>query len=120
MSARLHGLRTVIYPSSDLKAAKEWWTDFLGVAPYFDEPFYVGFNVGGYELGVIPTEDATSTPTTYWAVDDVPDAIAEAEARGATVREAPQEVGDGIIVASIENPHGHLVGLIYNPHFVAS
>lgn len=119
-STQLHGLRTVIYPTSDLDATKAWWSDFLGFGPYFDEPFYVGFNVAGYELGVMPTEDANAAPTTYWAVDDVAVAIADAQAIGATVHEAAQDVGDGTIVASIETPNGHAVGLIYNPHFVAS
>jgi len=48
------GLRTVIYPAPDLAAAKRWYSDLLGAAPYFDEPFYVGFSVGGFELGLVP------------------------------------------------------------------
>ena len=119
MSTQLRGLRTLIYPTCDLAAAKSWWSDYLGIAPYFDEPFYVGFEVAGYELGLVPTEQTESNPTTYWGVDDVAQAVADAEANGATVLEAPQDVGDGIIVASVENPSGHVVGLIYNPHFVA-
>jgi predicted enzyme related to lactoylglutathione lyase len=102
-----------------LAADKAWWSDYLGFAPYFDEPFYVGFEVAGYELGLVPTEEASSNPTTYWGVDDVAAAVADAESHGATVLEAPQDVGDGIIVASVEIPSGHVVGLIHNPHFVA-
>lgn len=120
MSAQLRGLRTLIYPSSDVATAKEWWTDFLGFGPYFDEPFYVGFNVGGYELGLVPSDETDDGPRTYWAVDDVADAVAQARSRGAVVREEPNDVGDGIIVASVENPFGQVVGLIFNPHFVAS
>ena len=120
MSTQLRGLRTLIYPTCDLDAAKSWWSDYLGIAPYFDEPFYVGFEVAGYELGLVPTEQTESNPTTYWAVDDVAQAVADAEANGATVLEAPQDVGDGIIVASVENPSGHVIGLIFNPHFVAT
>ena len=119
MSTQLRGLRTLIYPTCDLPAAKSWWSDYLGIAPYFDESFYVGFEVAGYELGLVPTEQTESNPTTYWGVDDVAQAVADAEANGATVLEAPQDVGDGIIVASVENPSGHVIGLIYNPHFVA-
>ena len=48
------GLRTVVYKVSDLGRAKAWYTKVLGIEPYFDEPFYVGFNVGGYELGLDP------------------------------------------------------------------
>jgi catechol 2,3-dioxygenase-like lactoylglutathione lyase family enzyme len=119
MSTELRGLRTIIYPTTDLAADKTWWTDYLGFAPYFDEPFYVGFEVAGYELGLVPTEETGASPTTYWGVDDVPRAMADAEANGAVPLEAPQDVGDGIIVASFENPSGNVVGLIYNPHFVA-
>jgi predicted enzyme related to lactoylglutathione lyase len=120
MSSELRGLRTVIYPTTDLAAAKAWWSDYLGFGPYFDEPFYVGFEVAGYELGLVPTDEAGASPTTYWGVDDVAAAVADAQANGATLLEAPQDVGDGIIVASIENPSGHVVGLIFNPHFAAS
>jgi catechol 2,3-dioxygenase-like lactoylglutathione lyase family enzyme len=119
MSTQLQGLRSLIYPSSDVAAAKAWWSDFLGFEPYFDEPFYVGFNVGGYELGLVATEQSGG-PTTYWGVDDVADAVAQALALGAVTREEPNDVGDGIIVGSVENPLGQVVGFIFNPHFVAS
>ena len=71
MDPQLLGLRTVIYPSPDLDAAKRWWTDFLGVAPYFNQPFYVGFDVAGYELGLVPDGDLSREATTYWGVGDV-------------------------------------------------
>ncbi len=119
MTAQLKGLRSLIYPSPDVTTAKEWWEGFLGFAPYFDEPFYVGFNVGGYELGIMASEDEGG-PTTYWAVDDVVIAVAEATSHGAVVREEPTDVGEGIVVASVINPLGQLVGLIFNPHFAAS
>jgi hypothetical protein len=120
MSAQLQGLRSLIYPSSDVATAKEWWSDYLGSAPYFDEPFYVGFNIGGYELGLVASDSSEDGPTTYWAVDNVADAVAHALARGAVVREEPSDVGEGIIVASVSNPLGQVVGLIFNPHFVAT
>jgi catechol 2,3-dioxygenase-like lactoylglutathione lyase family enzyme len=120
MSTQLNGLRTVIYPSFDVATAKEWWTDFLGFGPHFDEPFYVGFSVGGYELGFVPSDEGEDGPTTYWAVDDVAVAVAQALSRGAVVREEPSDVGEGIIVASVKNPLGQVVGFVYNPHFVAS
>jgi catechol 2,3-dioxygenase-like lactoylglutathione lyase family enzyme len=119
MSIQLQGLRSLIYPTADVTTAKAWWSDALGVDPYFDEPFYVGFNVGGYELGLVAAEQSDG-PTTYWGVDDVADAVAQALLRGAVVRDEPSDVGEGIIVASVENPLGQLVGFIFNPHFVAS
>ena len=111
------GLRTVIYPAPDLEAAKGWWRELLGFGPYFDEPFYVGFEVGGYELGLLPTADPGEGALTYWGVDDVAAAVDAAVALGATVHVAPSEVGGGIVTATVTNPQGSIVGFIYNPHF---
>ncbi|HVB70683.1 MAG TPA: VOC family protein [Acidimicrobiales bacterium] len=113
----LLGLRTVIYPTSDLAASTAWWTQFLGYPPYFDEPFYVGFSVAGYELGLLPDVDVAEGVHTYWGVDDPEDAVSAACASGATVHGAPSDVGDGIITATVRLPDGSLVGFIKNPHF---
>ncbi|MFJ5235130.1 VOC family protein [Kitasatospora sp. NPDC088391] len=114
----LLGLRTVIYPAPDLAAARSWWAGVLGVEPYFDEPFYVGFNVAGYELGLDPDGDPAVGPVTYWGVRDVDAAVAHFVAAGAVVRAAVQEVGGGIRVATVVEPSGAPVGLIENPVFV--
>jgi catechol 2,3-dioxygenase-like lactoylglutathione lyase family enzyme len=117
MSIRLLGLRTVIYPAPDLQAAKLWWTAFLGAPPYFDEPFYVGFNPGGYELGLLPDADPAAGALTYWGVDDVSEAVAAAIQAGALEYSPASDVGDGIITAAVSTPSGSIVGFIYNPHF---
>src|SRR6476661_10792776 len=101
MTLSMHGLRTVIYPAPDLAAAKAWWTDLLGFGPYFDEPFYVGFEVGGYELGLLPDANPSDGALVYWGVDDVEAAVADAVALGATVHVAASEVGDGIVTATV-------------------
>ena len=114
------GLRTVIYRVGDLARAKEWYTQLLGTGPYFDEPFYVGFNVGGYELGLDPdAEGATAgdSVTTYWGVADARAALARLVELGAKERGPVQEVGEGILVATVEDPFGNVVGIIENPHF---
>lgn len=114
------GLRTVLYPAPDLPRAKDWYAGVLGRAPYFDEPFYVGFNVGGFELGLVPDAPlATSRggSVAYWAVDDVVAAHARLIELGAAAHEPPTEVGGGIVVASVADPFGNLIGLIFNPHF---
>ena len=111
------GLRTVIYPAPDLQAAKAWWTGLLGFGPYFDQPFYVGFEVAGYELGLLPDADPAEGALTYWGVADVQAAIDAAVEAGASVHTAATEVGEGIITGSVKNPMGSVVGLIYNPHF---
>lgn len=114
------GLRTVLYPAPELASAKEWYAQVLGSRPYFDEPFYVGFSVGGFELGLVPDAPVAAAPggtVGYWAVDDVPAAYARLIELGAKPQEAPTEVGGGIVVASVCDPFGNLVGLIFNPHF---
>jgi catechol 2,3-dioxygenase-like lactoylglutathione lyase family enzyme len=118
MGTELLGLRTVIYPAPDLAAAKAWWTEFLGFEPYFDEPFYVGFDPGGYELGLLPDADPAEGALTYWGVDDVNGAVDSALEAGATLDAEPTDVGEGIITASVRTPDGSIVGFIYNPHFM--
>jgi catechol 2,3-dioxygenase-like lactoylglutathione lyase family enzyme len=114
------GLRSLIYPTRDLAASKAWFAAYLGVDPYFDQPFYVGFDVGGYELGLSPSDDEDATPTTYWGVADAEAGLAQLVAAGATPKEPLTDVGDGIRVASAVAPDGSLVGVIENPHFKAS
>lgn len=113
------GLRTVVYNVGDLLAAKAWYATILGTAPYFDEPFYVGFNVGGYELGLVPADDSSTVPgsVTYWGVADADAAMGCLLAQGATEHEAVHDVGGGIRLGSVYDPDGNIVGVIYNPHF---
>jgi catechol 2,3-dioxygenase-like lactoylglutathione lyase family enzyme len=120
MTTPLLGLRTVIYPAPDLEASKAWWTGQLGASPYFDQPFYVGFDVGGYELGLLPAADPDDGALAYWGVSDVSAAVTDSIARGATEHTAIAEVGDGIITATVRTPQGAVVGFIFNPHFSAS
>jgi predicted enzyme related to lactoylglutathione lyase len=114
------GLRTIIYQVPDLARAKAWYSDAFGIQPYFDEPFYVGFNVGGYELGLHPNTGsitAGNNSTTYWGVPNIEAAHKHMLERGATPREPITEVGDGIKVATVADPFGNLIGIIENPHF---
>jgi catechol 2,3-dioxygenase-like lactoylglutathione lyase family enzyme len=117
-----HGLRTVVYPVDDLEAAKAWWTRVLGVPPYFDEPYYVGFSVQGYELALDPHGQAESGPgpVTYWGVDDVDAAAAALLAEGGSEHGSVTDYGGGIRTAVVKAPDGNLVGLIENPHFPAT
>src|SRR5215217_1821528 len=115
MPVNLLGLRTVIYPSPELATAKAWWSGLLGIDPYFDEPFYVGFEVGGYELGLLPDANPSDGAITYWGVDDVASAVEAALAQGATSHAPVSEVGGGIVTGSVTNPMGAIVGFIFNP-----
>lgn len=115
------GLRTVLYHAPDLDTAKAWYSTVLGIEPYFDQPFYVGYNVGGYELALDP--DPSTTPggqagsVTYWGVADAQAALDRLLSLGARERSGVQDVGDGIRVATVFDPFDNIFGIIQNPHF---
>ena len=117
----IKGLGTVIYHVSDLNRAKAWYAAAFQQAPYFDEPFYVGFNVAGYELGLDP-DVAAAAPgpggsVAYWRVGEIGAAVDHFVASGATLVSPARDVGDGIKVATVADPFGNAIGLIENPHF---
>lgn len=115
------GLRTCIYKVTDLAKAKQWYTEVFQTAPYFDEPFYVGFEIGGYELGLMPDEQASETKSenvmTYWGVEHIEEEYNRFIKHGATEYEKPNNVGGEIVVAAVKDPWGNVIGLIYNPEF---
>jgi lactoylglutathione lyase len=116
------GLRTAIYHVGDLQKAKEWYTEVLGFGPYFDEPFYVGFNIGGYELGLDPDVNGVTrgdNAVAYWGVENAAAAHERALGLGAQEHSAPRGVGGGIVVATVKDPWGNVLGIIENPHFKA-
>jgi catechol 2,3-dioxygenase-like lactoylglutathione lyase family enzyme len=114
----LLGLRTAIYPVADIAAAKTWYEQVLGLAPYFDQPFYVGFAVGGFELGLVPDgEAAIAGARPLWGVADTQATYDRLLGLGAIGLEPVTDVGDGIKVASLQDPFGNRLGLIENPHF---
>jgi predicted enzyme related to lactoylglutathione lyase len=118
----LQGLRTVIYHVPDLARAKAWYTAAFGVAPYFDEPFYVGFEIRGFELGLDPDVsdvNVGNNAVAYWGVADIEEAHERLLARGAEPRQPVKDVGGDIKVAAVADPFGNVIGLIQNPHFKA-
>ena len=115
------GLATVIYGVPNLDKAKAWYAAAFQQSPYFDQPFYVGFNIGGYELGLDPDFTAGKAgaggTVAYWRVAEIDPAVQHFVSAGAAVVVAPHDVGDGIKVATVADPFGNLIGLIENPHF---
>ena len=114
----LLGLRTAIYPAPDLSAAKAWYAELLKTSPYFDEPFYVGFSVGGFELGLVPDgTPGTTGPQALWGVAEIGSAHARLLELGAIELDPITEVGAGIKVAAVRDPFGNRLGVIENPNF---
>lgn len=117
----IKGLGTVIYHVTDLVKAKTWYSAAFRQTPYFDQPFYVGFNIGGYELGLDPNQSTDKVgpggTVAYWRVSQIDDAVRHFVSVGASVVAPVQDVGDDIKVATVADPVGNLIGLIENPHF---
>src|SRR5436190_12633981 len=114
----IKGLRTVIYPAPDLPKAKAWYESVFQRKPYFDEPFYVGFEIGGFELGLIPDEEpGKAGAKALWGVADIQVEVQRLRAAGVTIAGEIQNVGGGIKVVDLVDPFGNLVGLIENPDF---
>jgi predicted enzyme related to lactoylglutathione lyase len=112
------GLRTAIYPVSDLASAKAWYASVLEKEPYFDQPFYVGFAVGGFELGLVPDGRASvDGPQPLWGVADAGHAYARLIELGAAALDPVTDVGGGIRVAAVTDPFGNRFGIIENPNF---
>jgi predicted enzyme related to lactoylglutathione lyase len=108
------GIKTVLHPVSDLAAAKAVYTALLGVEPGADAPYYVGYDVNGQHIGLVPGggPQAMTSPIAYWHVTDIEGKLAEVTAAGATVKDAPREVGGGRLVASFTDPDGNVLGLV--------
>ena len=113
------GLRTAIYAVDDIARGKDWYTKAFGTEPYFDEPYYVGFNIGGFELGLDPNAKPVGAggSTAYWGVGNADQAVAHLVSVGGNVESPVSDVGGGIRVAVVLDPFGNKVGIIENPHF---
>ncbi|WP_293305869.1 VOC family protein [Pedobacter sp. UBA5917] len=130
-TVQLRGLTTISYWADDLKAAKKWYSDVLGVEPYFvrpdvENPAYVEFRIGDYqhELGIIDRKYAPPMPTgpagqiAYWHVDDIEESLKRLIALGATAYGPITEYGVGFVTASVIDPFGNILGIMYNKHYL--
>jgi predicted enzyme related to lactoylglutathione lyase len=110
----------VIYKVPDIGIAKTWYTKVFQTSPYFDEPFYVGFNIAGFELGLIPDEPSaprSDNTVTYWGVENIQAEYDRFIEAGAKAYNEPVNVGGEIMTAELKDPWGNVIGLIYNPEF---
>ena len=108
------GIKTVLHPVSDLEKAKAVYTALLGVEPAHDAPYYVGYEVAGQHIGLVPggAAQGMTSPVAYWHVPDIEAKLAEVTAAGATVKDAPRDVGGGRLVATVTDPDGNVLGLL--------
>ncbi len=108
------GLRTVLHPVTDLTTAKAVYTALLGVAPQTDGPYYVGFDVDGQHIGLVPGggPQGMTSPVAYWHVPDIETTLAAVTTAGATVQEAAHDVGGGRLIATVTDPDGNVLGLL--------
>ena len=108
------GIKTVLHPVSDLEAAKAVYTALLGVAPQTDESYYVGFEVAGQHIGLVPDagSQGMTSPVAYWHVADLEAKLAEVTAAGATLKEPVHGVGGSRRVATVTDPDGNVLGLL--------
>jgi predicted enzyme related to lactoylglutathione lyase len=114
----IQGLRTVIYPVTNLGEATAWYEKLLERPPYFNEVFYVGFEVGGFELGLVPDGvPGAAGATAYWGTADIAAEVRRLLELGAAPDSPVTDVGGGIRVATVRDPYGNLFGVIENPHF---
>jgi predicted enzyme related to lactoylglutathione lyase len=108
------GIKTVLHPVSDLAAAKAVYTALLGLEPQADAPYYVGYDVEGQHIGLVPGggPQGMTSPVAYWHVPDIEAKLAEVTAAGAKVKESPRDVGNGRLVATFTDPDGNVLGLL--------
>jgi predicted enzyme related to lactoylglutathione lyase len=106
------GIKTVLHPVSDLAKAKAVYVALLGIEPQADASYYVGFDVDGQHIGLVPGGGGMTSPVSYWHVSDIEAKLAEVTAAGATVKESPHEVGGGRLVATFTDPDGNVLGLL--------
>jgi predicted enzyme related to lactoylglutathione lyase len=106
------GVKTLLHPVTDVEKSKPVYTALLGVAPMADAPYYVGYEVEGQQIGLVPGGGGMTSPVAYWHVADIEAKLAEVTAAGATLKDAPRDVGSGRLVATFADPDGNVLGLI--------
>jgi predicted enzyme related to lactoylglutathione lyase len=105
------GIRTVVYPVTDLARAKVIFHKLLGVEPYSDQPYYIGFKVGDQDIGLDPNGHKAGM-TVYYHVDDIKQSLQFLLDAGSNILQEIKDVGGGRLIASVRDPEGNIIGLI--------
>lgn len=113
----MQGIRTIIYPVRDIAQAKNLYSKLLGVEPYMDEAYYVGFKAGDQDIGLDPNgHNAGMTgPVGYFHVDDIEKSLQSLLDAGAQAQQEVKDVGGGKLIASLKDADGNVIGLIQSP-----
>jgi len=111
------GIGTIIYPVKDIAQAKAVYSKLLGVTPYMDEPYYVGFRVGSQDIGLDPHGYAKGMtgPVSYYHVEDIRQSLQALLDAGAQPQQDVKDVGGGKLIASVTDADGHVIGLVQMP-----
>ena len=105
------GIRTVVYPVTDLARAKAIFHKLLGVEPYADSPYYVGFRVGDQDIGLDPNGHKAGM-TAYYHVDDIKQSLQSLLDAGSQILQEIKDVGGGRLIASVRDADGNIIGLV--------
>jgi predicted enzyme related to lactoylglutathione lyase len=108
------GIKTVLHPVTDLAASKAVYTTLLGMPPQHDASYYVGYEVAGQHIGLVPggASQGMTSPVAYWHVPDIEAKLAEVTAAGAIAKDPVRDVGGGRLVATVTDPDGNVLGLL--------
>jgi predicted enzyme related to lactoylglutathione lyase len=111
------GIKIVLHPVTDLERAKAVYTALLGLAPQADSAYYVGYDVAGQQIGLVPGggPQGMTSPVAYWQVPDIEAKLAEVTAAGATRKDPVRDVGGGRLVATFTDPDGNVLGVFQDP-----
>lgn len=105
------GIKTIIYPVKDIVSSKSFFTKLLGIEPYADSPYYVGFRIGDQEIGLDPNGHKEGM-TSYYHIDDIKKSLKLLQDAGAKVVQNVKDVGGGKLIASVKDVDGNIIGLI--------
>ncbi len=113
----VQGFSLVVYPVNDLAQAKRLYSTLLGVEPYADAAYYVGFRVGDQEIGLDPHghRKGLTGPVGYWPVSDIQKSLQLLLEAGAQTQQEVQDVGGGKLIALVKDADGNITGLVQEP-----